>query len=102
MSSSSSSSLPSVDVCSLREELAQRSAQIQQLSAKLAAMDVHSAIPGETQAELAESERVREQQHQQLLLLGTARNGETGETGETVETEEVERLRVGEAEGSEA
>ena len=45
---------------------------------------------------------MREQQHQQLLLLGTARNGETGETGETVETEEVERLRVGEAEGSEA
>ena len=55
-----------------------------------------------SQADLADSERVRQQQHQQLLLLGARPSvGETGETGETGSARE-EMLRVGEGAGSEA
>lgn len=77
---------------SLREELKQRDHQIQQLQKRLSTLDVLVTRDNKKQAELGESERVRKQQHQQLLLVS---RGRTGAMSSTVKQTHNEQSTVG-------
>ena len=64
----------------LAEELDTKTKRVEQLTKRVSALEVGDARSPELQKELAESNRIREQQYQQLLLLST-KGAEKKESG---------------------
>ncbi len=75
-----------IDLCTLQQELRQRDAEIERLQKRLSVLDVCLMNESEIQSELGESERIRKQQHQQLLLI----MGNSEKEKEGVDTESLQ------------
>ena len=73
-------------MCTLQQELRQRDAEIERLQKRLSVLDVCLMNESEIYSELGESERIRKQQHQQLLLI----MGNSEKEKEGVDTESLQ------------